>query len=282
LARGTKNRRGSRNQPLAFVAVALCGCSWQESLHKFAADEDTFARGYLDLMRSGDRDRARALLDPPGRESASDEMFAKLRGVLDRGTPQEATLIGAQVVTDARTGVRRARLEYQLHDGSGFVLADFIIRRAASETVVETLHLEPLPGDLREIHRLRIGDKGALHWLMLLAVAGEIALMVYALVRCAMTPLRRRKWMWILFVLCGFGGLTFNWTNGAIDYRILNVQLFGIGFSKGGPYAPWLLSLSLPVGALVFLARRRHLVAMATAAASPPPAPPPLAEPPTP
>jgi hypothetical protein len=182
----------------------------------------------------------------------------------------------------ANNGRRTVLLAYQIHDSFGFVLVEFVIRHEQGEFVVERFHVEPLPDDLREIHALRIWDKGPAHWLVLLAVAGELALIVYALVACATTPMRRRKWLWILFILCGVGNLTFNWTSAELFYRIFNLQLFGIGFSKAGPYAPWTLSLSFPIGALAFLAWRPRHVAAAGAASSLPPVASPVASPPEP
>jgi hypothetical protein len=269
---------------IGLFAFVLCGCSWQQTLEKLATEEDAFARGYLDAVRSGDKERARALLVAEGRETATDEMFTTMRSLLDRGARREVTLVGGQVNTQLGSGRRTTLLTYQIHDAFGFVMVEFRIRHEAGELLVDSLRLTPLPDDLREIHALRIWDKGPAHWLVLLAFAGELALIIYALVACARTPMRRRKWLWILFILCGVGVLTFDWTSGEIVYRILQLQLFGIGFSKAGPYAPWTLSLSFPIGALVFLACRPRHVAAATAASSlprvaPPPEPP--AQPPT-
>jgi hypothetical protein len=41
---------------------------------------------------------------------------------------------------------------------------------------------------------------------------------------------------------------------------MLTVHLFGIGVTQASPYSSWIFQLGLPVGALVFLIRRRKLM----------------------
>jgi hypothetical protein len=243
--------------------VATSACSWRAALQKLGPSEDEFARRYIDLIRADDRAQARALLDPRVRDTATDQGFAQLRELLDRGTPREIEVIGANLIRNLATGETRAQLGYQIHDPAGYVAAAVLVRHSGCELVVEGFHAEPLAGDLRVINAFTFGGKGPVHFLMLLALTAEVALIVFALVRCAMTPLRRRKWLWILFVLLGFGNVMFNWTTGQFDFRLIAVQVLGIAASKSGPYAPWILAFSIPVGAIVFLAKRRALIAEA-------------------
>src|SRR5262249_13853277 len=147
------------------------------------------------------------------------------------------------------------------------------VREQGDELIMQTLHVESLPGDLREIHAFTLSHKSPAHVLMLLALAAELVFIGYALVVCARTPLKRRKWAWMLLCLVGAGGLGFDWTSGAFALKLFSVQLlFGISFTRGGPYAPWLLTVSLPIGAIMFLANRKLL--LAAQARQPEPAPP--------
>jgi len=61
----------------------------------------------------------------------------------------------------------------------------------------------------------------------------------------------------VVFILFGFVQITVNWTDGGININPLYFQLLGAGFSKGSPYAPVLISISIPVGAVMFLLRRK-------------------------
>jgi hypothetical protein len=72
------------------------------------------------------------------------------------------------------------------------------------------------------------------------------------------TKMPGRKWPWVLFVALGFGQLAVNWTTGEWALNLLSVQVFSAS-ATAAPYGPWILAVSLPVGAIVFLLRRRAL-----------------------
>jgi hypothetical protein len=55
----------------------------------------------------------------------------------------------------------------------------------------------------------------------------------------------------------GFVSVTLDWTYGGIHINPFYVTLFGTAFSSGGPYGPVILGFSFPVGAIVFLLRRK-------------------------
>ena len=67
-----------------------------------------------------------------------------------------------------------------------------------------------------------------------------------------------RKWPWVLFILFGIGSLAVNWTTGETQVSALALRLFSISIS-GALYGPWVLAVSFPLGALVFLFRRKAL-----------------------
>jgi uncharacterized membrane protein (DUF441 family) len=81
------------------------------------------------------------------------------------------------------------------------------------------------------------------------------------------TPLRRR-WVWVIISLLGAPGLTLNWETSQLQSRVIIFQVLGVGFSKRvAPGAPWRLSVAFPLGAVLFLARRRNLVRRDSASA---------------
>ena len=73
-------------------------------------------------------------------------------------------------------------------------------------------------------------------------------------------------------MLIGIGKLSMNWTTGAVGVQPLQFQLLGAGiFRAGGPYLPWIVSVSLPIGAIAaqfkLWRRRRHPPSESPAAA---------------
>jgi hypothetical protein len=93
---------------------------------------------------------------------------------------------------------------------------------------------------------------------------------VVSTIVCIRTPIPRRKWLWIIFILVGFGQFELNWTTG--DARLkLGIQLLGAAATWLGPYAPMILSVSLPVGAAVFWMRRKKWLRMTPVEPAQPP-----------
>jgi hypothetical protein len=113
---------------------------------------------------------------------------------------------------------------------------------------------------LQEYNRFALVGKNAIHYIVLSLVVAVPLFIVYALVLCLKTPIARRKWLWMLFIALGFSRLSFNWTDGAYKIQPISFSLLGAGFLKAGPYAPWIFTVAVPVGAIVFLVKRRSLV----------------------
>jgi hypothetical protein len=92
--------------------------------------------------------------------------------------------------------------------------------------------------------------------LIVAAFAIRTALIAYR------SPIRHPKWWAFVCLVCA-PVTTLNADAGSFSTNLLSLNLFGIGYSKGLPDGPTLISIAFPVGALLFLARRRKLVASA-------------------
>ena len=78
------------------------------------------------------------------------------------------------------------------------------------------------------------------------------------LVVAAKTKMKRRKWLWILFIIFGIGKFSVNWTTGQWGVQFFALQLFSAS-SYSDLYGPWIISASLPIGAVIFLLRRNSI-----------------------
>lgn len=76
----------------------------------------------------------------------------------------------------------------------------------------------------------------------------------------------KRRILWPLFILVGYPQFVFNWTTEAwtltsptlrvtengFNLNVFNISIFGAGFVDNSPVEPALLSIGLPIGALLF------------------------------
>ena len=106
------------------------------------------------------------------------------------------------------------------------------------------------------MHRASFAGKSITHFAFYAATVFIPLFILFALVQCIRTPMPRRKWMWIIFILIGVTEFQFNWSAGEIGFQALNISLLAAGFAKLSPISPLILKAGIPLGAIVFLLER--------------------------
>ena len=252
---------------LTVLAIAaLPGCSPRTFLKDAASrlapdDDEALAHDYLAALRARDFATATRLLDPqfvvPGIESR----LTTVADVLDRGEPLSVELVGCNVVLTS--GKRRSQLTYQYHFAGSWLLAAITIDTRGASKSVYGVTVNPIPKSLAEVNAFTFAGKGSRHYAVLLLAVAIPVFILAMLILCMRTKMKKRKWLWILFILWGFGELSLNWTTGQLFCNPLSIclQLFGAAAVRNGLYAPWMISISVPIGAIVFLILRRRLAA---------------------
>lgn len=121
------------------------------------------------------------------------------------------------------------------------------------------LNFAPYNKSLQEINRFSFKDKRSIHYfffIMLILVPLFIFISIFF---CIKTPLKR-KWLWIIFILLGFVAFKLNWTSGDYEIQILQFKLLGAGIINYGVISPWILSFSVPIGAIIFWFKRFKII----------------------
>ncbi len=177
------------------------------------------------------------------------------------GEPLSVELVGCNVVRTS--GKRPSQLTYQYHFTDSWLLAAITIDTIGETKSVFGVTVNPVPKSLGELNAFTFSDKGFRHYVMLLLAVAIPVFILAVLILCIRTKMRHRKWLWIIFILFGFGKFSLNWTTGQFLFNPLSVhfQMFGAAAARWGLYAPWIISISVPVGAIVFLIRRKRLAA---------------------
>ena len=101
-----------------------------------------------------------------------------------------------------------------------------------------------------------------MRFLLFLAGFSVAAFCVWTAFRAARSPIRHPFGWAFISLLCA-PVTTFNLDTGSVHTGLFSLDLFGIGYTQLSPHGPTLLSLAFPVGAFLFLSRRRSLVAAA-------------------
>jgi hypothetical protein len=256
--------------------AALLGCDQKGMLAKFTPPaEDKLAREFLARVISSQIDEAMPLLAPAYRNADGREGLTQLTRLFAGGQTKSIEVVGVfhrlGIGTDQQR--RNVQLSYQVELTNGWFAGTIIVAGTDSAARIGSARFNRIPSSLEEMNRFSVGDKGPLQWLFLAAAVLIPAFCIVSLVICIRSRIRH-KWLWILFILFGLFKVSLNWTTGELDSQPVSFLLLGAACLKTGAYAPWILSVAVPVGAVLFFVKRKDLIA--SAAPVPSPVPPPL------
>ena len=161
--------------------------------------------------------------------------------------------------TSAEGTTRKTNLSYQIHFPGSWAAGNVVVGHAGRIPTVLGSHFQPVPDSLETLSRFNFSGKYVAHYLFFAGCIAVPSLILITLGVCIRSRIRR-KWLWIIFILVGFGRIKLNWVTGQIAVQYVTVVLFGASAIRPGPYAPWTLGFAIPVGAISFLALRRRLL----------------------
>ena len=240
--------------------VLLAGCGQSVNLESFAAPEDqAFAKETIDLLRAHRYDDIEKKIDSSVLKTSLRPELIAMAGLMPAGEPTSIKLVGAHHITT--NGTLTTNLTYEYGFSGKWILTNVAARKVNSATTIVGFTVVPQPVSLEETSKFSISGKSGLHYFILAMLVVFPLLTLYALVVCIKTRLKGRKWPWLIFICLGFGKLTMNWFTGEWAYMPLAFQLFSASGVSAAPFGPWIFSISLPLGAITFLAMRKRLSA---------------------
>ncbi|MGD8786938.1 MAG: hypothetical protein PVJ60_05900 [Phycisphaerales bacterium] len=242
---------------LFIYPILSIGCNFKEQLKKqfgkiVPKETDKFARTYIDILRKGDIEQAEKLLDSRIANSKTRSELQKCFNYLNQGEPISTEVISVTILR--KKGERRTNLKYQLQFKETWLLTSVTVADIDGKQQILGFHVNTIPRSLEEINAFTLSGKSFRHYIILLIAIGIPIFIICMIVLCVRTKMKR-KWLWIIFMLLGFGRLSFNWTSGQMGYQPLFIQLIPTSAFKG-LYAPLFIYISVPVGALLFILKR--------------------------
>jgi hypothetical protein len=247
-----------------WVGVAiLAACSPEDWIKTIAPPEQQeIVRHYIEQLRSRDFNSLKNAADPSIAADFGDETLKKMADLIPAGEPTSVKLVGANQFSSKAVGTTRD-LGYEYQFGEQFILIQVNRKIKDGTDTIIGFRVRPLRESLEKQDEFTLSGKSALQYGVLAAAILALVFSLYALIVCIRTKHLRRKWLWILFILFGLGKLSVNWATGQWVVNLLFAQLFSAG-ATAGYFSPWIISVSLPIGAAVFLSRRKELTAPGT------------------
>jgi hypothetical protein len=247
---------------MILAALLLASCLDEKALvQKFAPKgDDEFARQFVELLRVGRYDEVNVMLDRTLAGASDRRKLEELHKIIDRGPPTGFELIGANTgfISAGTASKRDTTLTYQLQFRDTWVVVSIQIQTDATGPHVESASFQPVPDSLRVLNRFTLQNKSLIHYLFLAACILIPVFIIATIVVCVRSRVRRR-WLWIIFILVAFGQFQLNWTTGEWGFRLISFLLLGAAFSRHSSYAPLMLSVGFPLGAVIFLLCQHRL-----------------------
>ena len=245
-------------QPLTVFLLAatvfLAGCDQQAAFDRLVPkDEAAYAQHYLSQLAEGDIEQVEAGLSPHIVSPAIRGELATLSESFPKSQPASVKLVGSH--TENREGTWRAQFTFEYEYPGQWLLAGVAMHREGPELFVDGINVEHVADSVVNTHRFTLDGKTPVHYTILLAAAAVFAFVVHSLIQCMRTPIVRFKWLWMIFILLGFGTVNLNWTTGAWEFMPVHVLLFGIGVQKM-LYSPLFIQVAAPMGAVAFQLRQ--------------------------
>ncbi len=241
---------------IALFCVSLAGCDQDAMIQSFAPKEDqALASKYFSLLKNRQFDDLNKVIDPSLQNPDLKDTLSQMADLIPAVEPNRIKLIGAQQHHSSDQST--INLSYEYAYANQWLVMQIALRQQNKQTHIVGLKLLPQATSIDRQFKFSLADKSITHYLILtLAILAPI-LVLTALIICIRMKLRGRKWPWIIFILLGLGQLSINWNSGDIGFAVLAVQLFSAS-AFAAPYGPWIITVSLPLGALCFLAFRKN------------------------
>lgn len=155
----------------------------------------------------------------------------------------------------------RANLSFQYTYSNSWLLTNINLTKVNDgELVVDGINVKPLRDSLESINKFSLEGKSFIQYLILLLSILIPLFIIFTFIVFIRTPMKKRKWLWGFFILIGLVKFTINWTTGALHINPLSFNLLGSGFFYGNAFAPVVISIGLPIGAILFWFKKKKVM----------------------
>lgn len=247
---------------ISALLLALTACLPQGT-PKFPEGPDVdFGKSLFSALQAGDTATIRSKMDPKVLATATPAVFSQMAALFPQTPPRSVIAADLNIVrfVGNKDVTRRVNVVLQYEFDGMWLLGNVGWRENKSgNTIIETMHVQPLAISLQEANRFDLAGKSFLHYLFLVLTVTLPFFSIAVLVLCLRTPMpRKRKALWCVGIIAGFCQFSLNWTNGAVFVNPFLFQLLSAGWFHPGPVAPHMLAVSVPLFAVIFLWKRHR------------------------
>lgn len=250
------------NLVAVFLVLALAGCDKASMMKMMTSSEDEqVAKDYINLLRQDKLEQIEKDFDPSLKTATLHDTLVKMAAFVPSQDPESIKVVGANTIRSS--GLYQSNITFEYQFPNKWLLMNVAIQKKDGVSTIIGFNVSPIPDSLENLNKFSLSGKSVLQYLVLFLAVLIPLFSLYVLVLCIRTKMEKRKWLWILFIMLGVGSFAIDWTTGRWSVKPLAFQLFGAG-AFAPPYGAWTLSVSLPLGAILFLLRKKKPVEIAS------------------
>ncbi|MGF1526249.1 MAG: hypothetical protein ACFCBW_05590 [Candidatus Competibacterales bacterium] len=247
------------------LALLVAACSYQDIAEGLTPQaESQFAENYLRRLLARDFDYVKQHLDAGVAPQVTDKVLLEMVEQFSAGELLSIDLIGSRVLSSSSQ--LQSNFSFELQFSENWMLANIALKTVNDTISVMGLSGQRLNASLRSANAFTLEGKSPLHYLVLMLAMVVSVFTLVTLYFCVRTPRLKLKWLWLVFVLIGIGSMNLNWTTGQYGFQLWSIMLLSASAVTPGPLGPWIISVSLPLGAILFWFKRQRLMAATRAA----------------
>jgi hypothetical protein len=243
------------------LLLLIASCSNGEMNDKLIPKEESqFAKIYLQKLQSKDFDYVKRYIDKSEEKKISDQAIHKLASYFPSGQLISTELIGSQVYIF--NSQWKGSFTFEYHYSDGWALAEVTLKKSGDALFATGFSVYRTQASQKDLNKFTLIGRSALQYFVLAIGVISLVFILITTYFCVRTPIPKRKWLWILFILVGVGSISVNWTTGQFSLRLFFIKFLSFSAMAPGPFAPWIISASIPVGAILFWIKREKFIRM--------------------
>lgn len=248
---------GSCVIPALLLLAIIPGCDQSTRMERRNPEGVALVKSYFELLRSGHADQVEDLVDPSIRDSMPNSTFEQIVATIPREAPSSVKVVFVDSRCQEGNCQQAVVLEYRYP--ADRLLFNLALLKDGGHTSIVGLHITHVPDSFMKDNEFSFSNKGPSQYFMLTLAIAVALFSLYALILCLYARIGTRKWGWAAFILFGFMKLTANWTTGEFRFDFPALVFLWVDATHL-EYGPWVVSVSLPVGAILFLVLYRKML----------------------
>jgi hypothetical protein len=232
------------------LLAMISGCDQSARMERRNPEDVALVKSYFELLRGGHADQVEDLVDPSVRDSLPSSTFDAVVATIPQETPSSVKVVAVESRCNEGSCQEAIVLEYRY--SADRLVFNLALLKENGHMSIMGMHLTHIPDSFMEENRFTLLNKGPSQYFILSLGIVITLFSLYVLALCISARIGPRKWVWAAFILVGFTKLAVNWTTGELRFDFPAIVLLWVD-AIPVEYGPWTLSISLPLGAILFL-----------------------------